>query len=511
MQKVFLLLFLLSPFFVHSQENNQLTPEKYFLSFYEDAPFEKIYIYTYDHESGDHEKISLEKGRYFLGNEKSTIKFKFSVNDTQLITGVYRDFDYEYEEYEYYEDEINRENKYQEIKIVDSKVISSTIKSVSFKFVTIYDHTDKTAVAKKYDSEGEVTDIYYYYDDDHSEGFLSLEKHLKYNDDRTYIVRNISDNTINNYSNNDQLLTIEHVDDNYLDIYNEKGNIVRKEYLEGTYFIGNSIKEPKSYTYSILKKRKNNSYEYDEVQLIPNITYNIVTKLKGPIDTTFKTDEQGLINGPISFYENDDNEELIIHSKNSFPIKLTYKNISKKVFGTGYYEAIDSSFTTDVSYELDSIYRRKNKEYYIAGKDDKKISTKYYKKGGYTIENPFDNTFKKYNDNDILLLSKSLDDSTKDKQEYNDKGQLLTSIYTKNNTLYNETYNNGELSKRDYTNSDGDITEYYINGKLYRKNITYFNDDGILYLKVYNQKNKLKKNVEMPVVDGKPAPELIKL
>lgn len=489
------------------ENEQQLDPDEYFVSFDDDTPFDVIYLSFHDSEADTYEKAKLDVGNYYLGSDTSSVKFRFSVNEDNLITGIYHDDDYRYEEGEYDyegEEEESREVKYQQIEIVDSKAISEIVKSSDSKYVTTYNHVEKSALDRKYNDKGELLQEYMYeYDDDHDE--LYVEKFKEYNlNDGSYSIKDNSQGAKSNFSKEGKLITVEHFSDYYVDVYDTEGNVVEKKYDAEKYALDQSFKPP----LFIFKLITNNTERV--IAFKKNMQYALVNNDK--VRVLFKTNNDAMINGEIQFlgYYN---KPFIIKAKDSQIRSYIYKD--KGNIWKGLYYEKDSSFVSTIFYDSnskkDTLSKYVTKIFFTDQKAGKKIITKYLKKGGYVIENQVANTLEKFNANNIMYASKSLTGDNKSNHTYDDEGKMRTSSYVKDAIKYNDIYEKGVLVKRSYTTVDGEFIEYFKKGELYRREQAYFNDDGVLYLKLFNAKGKLKKDVEMPVVDNKPAPQLIKL
>ncbi len=452
-------------------------PTEYTLAYNHENSLEPVFLFN---EKED-DYVTLPEGNYFIGSEITGIEFNFSVNDAQKITGSYRYEsikDYGFVEGDTYDAEYGIKRR--RLQIEDSKIISEyLVFDDSYSFYN-YNHVNKTAIEKTYNSNHILKSITNYsIEDDKYEG--------------AYLKQIVS----THYNNQGKIDKVIDKANNKTSTYNDKGSLVKQvdHVNQVTYIYDDTQKaveaiiddkyvsfEPTDETmkWQILDKESFKKH----LSLKPNMSYTLNNDEN--IRIKFKTNQNSLIDGDIIRTKNGKVVSLVTVSKSVLKTCKVYDN-DQLIFDT-YYNAQDSICYTKSYVKKDSIIETHVTTFVRKKNRFKKITKTFYASGRYEVVD------------DIL-----------DKTFLYDTNSNKISSYIKDNITYTEIFKNEKLFKRTYVNTEGDISEYYENGVLYRKEIAYFNQNGILFLKLYNGENILVKDVEMPVKDDKPVPSKVKL
>ena len=475
-------------------------PNEYQLSYNLENSLYPVSIYRKNENEEIIEEVILEEGQYFIGSEVSGIEFKFSVNAENKITGSYRSALSVQEIYEEYVNENQYDVKQTRLQIVNSKITSEYTKYEDHYSLLKYNYTDKTAKKESFTLDDKLKSVSnYLIEDDEYEGMYlnslttthyyetgNIEKNEDYSNNKTSfydntgkLVKQIDGNSNETNFYNDTGALVKQIDNTnkVTYIYNDN-QILVEAIVDGTYV----FYEPTDETMRWHIKDKN---DFDKhLFLKPNVSYRL--NYNEDVYVKFETNENALIEGEI--VKKNKGEIMSISSVSNSVLKTwkQYKN-NKLVFDAKY-NAKDSIFFLKSFTKKDSIIERHVTTFVYKKDRYKKITKNFYKSGRYKII-----------------------DELQDKTFLYDANGDKISTYTKENITYTEIYKEEKLYRRTYANTEGDITEYFKKGKLYRKEVAYFNEEGILFLKLYNGKNELVKDVEMPVKNNKPVPSKVKL
>lgn len=477
-------------------EITSFNPNEYKLFYNPENFLEAVSIYN----KKDHVNIRLPKGKYFIGSEESGIEFQFSINSDHKITG-----NYHYTSTGSYQKEDRRykgeyEIKLLHFKIQDSKIISEHLQFEDSNSLYTYNHIDNTAIEKSFtlDNKLKSTTNYSIEFSEYEGVYLKRIATTYYNSNGT--IEKIKDYVNNKtafYNDAGAIQNVEEHIDNKINVYNNTGVLTKQidNESEITYLLDND----QTPTHAILNDRyilltptadtliwtvvhKDNSEK--SLPLKKNITYTI--NYNENKFAKFQTNSKGLIEGTI--IEKNNNEIETISEVSNSVIKTWKKYRKNKLIVDSYYNAKDSVFFAKYYIQKDSVIKKHTTIFLDKKNKYKKITKVFYKSGNYKII-----------------------DEIKNKEYLYDTRGNKTSIYTENNITYNKIYKKDKLYKRTYTNAEGSVTEYFKKEKMYRKEIAYTNSNGVLFLKLYNGKNQLVKNVKMPLKNNKPNPKKIKL
>jgi len=458
-------------------------PNEYKLSYSLENSLYPVSIYRKNENDEETEEVVLEEGQYFLGSEISGIEFKFSVNTENKITGSYRSALSAQEIYEEHVNDNQYDIKQTRLQIVNSKITSEYTKYEDYYSLIKYNYTDKTAKKESFTFENKLKNVSnYIIEDDEYEGLYlarlaanhyydtgGVEKNEDYSNNKISfynktgkLIKQIDENSneTNFYDNTGKL--IKQIDGNNKVTYIYNDNQILVEAIVGDNYVSY---EPTDETmrWNIVDKKDFETH----LILKPNVLYTL--NYSEDINVTFKTNQNALIEGEI--IKKNNGEILSISSVSNSVLKTwkQYKN-NKLVFDANY-NAKDSVFFLKSFTKKDSIIERHVTTFVYRKDRYKKITKNFYKSGRYKVIDELQNKTFLYNANGDKI-----------------------STYTKDNITYEEIYKEEKLYRRTYANTEGDITEYFKKDKLYRKEVAYFNEGGILFLKLYNGKNELVKD-----------------